>query len=139
MGGFWCDRRQEMDSFTGGSIIMDYGLLWSNSLRLKTFWWICFLQTCSFCLLQMINDGLWIIVMFLSDSHSDGTHSLQSIHYWDSVTTLLLTWWGNTLIYILDCLRVSTFSAYFYFWVNYSVKMFVWLRSNLCLTPLQTS
>ncbi len=24
---------------------------------------------------------LWIIVMFLSDSHSDGTHSLQSIHW----------------------------------------------------------
>ncbi len=23
---------------------------------------------------------VWIIVMFLSDSHSDGTHSLQSIH-----------------------------------------------------------
>ncbi len=29
----------------------------------------------------MITDGLWIIVMFLSDSHSDGTHSLQSIHW----------------------------------------------------------
>ncbi len=28
------------------------------------------------------TDGLWIIVMFLSDSHSDGTHSLQSIHCW---------------------------------------------------------
>ncbi len=25
----------------------------------------------------MLTDGLWIIVMFLSDSHSDGTHSLQ--------------------------------------------------------------
>ncbi len=36
------------------------------------------------CLLQMLTDGLWIIVMFLSDSHSDGTHSLQSIHYWDT-------------------------------------------------------
>ncbi len=27
---------------------------------------------------------LWIIVMCLSDSHSDGTHSLQSIHCWDT-------------------------------------------------------
>ncbi len=27
---------------------------------------------------------LWIIVMFLSDSHSDGTHSLQSIHWRDT-------------------------------------------------------
>ncbi len=24
---------------------------------------------------------VWIIVMFLSDSHSDGTHSLQSIQF----------------------------------------------------------
>ncbi len=32
----------------------------------------------------MWTDGLWIIVMFLSDSHSDGTHSLQSIHCWDT-------------------------------------------------------
>ncbi len=34
------------------------------------------------------EDNLWIIVMFLSDSHSDGTHSLQSIHCWvtDAVT-----------------------------------------------------
>ncbi len=30
---------------------------------------------------KKINGVLWIIVMFLSDSHSDGTHSLQSIHY----------------------------------------------------------
>ncbi len=29
--------------------------------------------------LQMLTDGLWIIVMFLSDSHSDGTHPLLSI------------------------------------------------------------
>ncbi len=32
-------------------------------------------------------DYLWNIVMFLIsclDSHSDGTHSLQSIHCWDT-------------------------------------------------------
>ncbi len=31
----------------------------------------------------MLTDGLevWIIVMFLSDSHSDGTHSLLRIHW----------------------------------------------------------
>ncbi len=27
---------------------------------------------------------LWIIVVFLSDSHSDGTHSLQGINCWDT-------------------------------------------------------
>ncbi len=26
VGGFWCERQQEMDFFTGGSVIMDYGL-----------------------------------------------------------------------------------------------------------------
>ncbi len=31
---------------------------------------------------------VWIIVMFWSDSHSDGTHSLQSIHCWDTDTFL---------------------------------------------------
>ncbi len=31
---------------------------------------------------------VWIIVMFLSDSHSDGTHSLQSIRRWASVAML---------------------------------------------------
>ncbi len=56
-------------------------LAWSNDLKLKMSWcWIYF----SFCLLQMLTDGLWIIVMFLSDSHSDGTHSLKGIHYWES-------------------------------------------------------
>ncbi len=39
-------------------------------LRHKKCWiWLIF------CLLQMLTDGLWIIVMFLLDSHSDGTHS----------------------------------------------------------------
>ncbi len=32
-----------------------------------------------FSLHKMLTE--WIIVMFLSDSHSDGTHSLQSIHW----------------------------------------------------------
>ncbi len=33
---------------------------------------------------------LWIIVMFLLDSHSDGTHSLQRIHWWSSDAMLAL-------------------------------------------------
>ncbi len=46
-----------------------------------------------FCLLQMLTDGLeWCGLLvdycdvFISclDSHSDGTHSLQSIHCWDT-------------------------------------------------------
>ncbi len=49
--GFWCERQQEMDFFTGGSVIMGYEVVfWA--------WWICFLQKRSFCLLQMLTDGL---------------------------------------------------------------------------------
>ncbi len=59
----------------------------------------------------------WSAVMFLSDSHSDGTHSLQSIHCWD---TFLQTWWRNKLILILDDLRVRIFSYNCNLWVNYS-------------------
>ncbi len=47
------------------------------------------------------------------DSHSDGTHSLQRIHWWASDVMLhffKLFWWRNKLIYILDALRVSKFS-----------------------------
>ncbi len=27
VAGFWCERQQEMDFFTGRSVIMDYGLV----------------------------------------------------------------------------------------------------------------
>ncbi len=57
-----------------------YGL-WICTLS----WWICFLQTHSFSLHKILTDGLECDV-FISclDSHSDGTHSLQSIHRWAS-------------------------------------------------------
>ncbi len=59
----------------------------------------------------MLTDGLvWIIVMFLSDSHSDGTHSLQSI-WWKA--TFLQIWWRNKLICILDSLMGSKYSTIF--------------------------
>ncbi len=81
VAGFWCERQQQMHFFTGGRVIMDYGLygIWvKNILMMDVFhllsspdvnWW---------------TGVVWIIVMFLSDSHSDGTHSLQSIHCWDT-------------------------------------------------------
>ncbi len=55
--------------------------------------WICFLQTHSFWLLKTLTDGLeWygLHVMFLSAvwTHSDGTHSLQRIHWWASYAML---------------------------------------------------
>ncbi len=57
---------------------------------------------------------LWIIVMFLSDSHSDGTHSLQSIHCWN---TFLQIWWETN----------SSTSWMAWGWVNYQqISIFGW-------------
>ncbi len=49
--------------------------------------WICFSQTCSFSLHKMLIHGFVDYGDdFISclDSHSDGTQSLQSIHWWAS-------------------------------------------------------
>ncbi len=97
-----------------GRVIMDYvlyGILVKNVLMLDLFhllsspdvnWW---------------TGVVWIIVMFLSDSHSDGTHSHPLLRHWCS-DAFLQTWWRNKLIYISDDLRRSKFS----FLVNYSFK-----------------
>ncbi len=60
-----------------------------------------------------ITCGLLWCFYQLFDSHSDGTHSLQRIHWFSS---------RSKLIYILDNLRVSKYVANFHFWVNYSFK-----------------
>ncbi len=69
--------------FTGGSVIIDYGLLLFN----------LFDGFVSAFVFSMLTDGLeWsgLLVDYCDvfssslDSHSDGTHSLQSIHCWDS-------------------------------------------------------
>ncbi len=103
-------EEREMEFFTGGSINMDYGRVFftrSNGLKLKHlndgFVYINIQLLAS----QDVNwwtGVLWIIVMFLSlmDSRSDGTHSLQRIHWCDvmlnfSKSTLI----KKKLIYIL--------------------------------------
>ncbi len=60
---------------------------------------------------------VWIIVMFLSDSHSDGTHSLPLLRHWCNATFLQI-WWRNKLILISDDLRMSKYVANVRFWVN---------------------
>ncbi len=60
---------------------------------------------------------LWCFISCL-DSHSDGTHSLQRIHWWavmECYISLNLFPWRNKLIYILDSLRVSSFQQIFIF------------------------
>ncbi len=49
------------------------------------------------------------------DSHSDGTHSLQRIHWWASdvmLYTFLQIWGRNKIIYILDGLRLIFISGW---------------------------
>ncbi len=69
-------------------------------------------------------DYLWIIVMFLS-AVSFWRHPFTAedplVRKWCNATFLQI-WWRNKLICILDGLRMSTFSAHFYFWENYSFK-----------------
>ncbi len=60
-----------MDFITGNSVIMDS---YFSEKRLNAGFVSAFV-------FSRRTGVLWIIVMFLSDSHSDGTHSLQSIHY----------------------------------------------------------
>ncbi len=57
----------------------------------------------------------WSGVMFLSDSHSDGTHSLQCIRWWDTDAVILF--------YILDLVSFQ----HIFFGVNYSFKYAVCL------------
>ncbi len=54
------------------------------------------------------------------DSHSDGTHSLQGIHWWASNVMLNLSK-SDGIIYILEGLE-SACSAICHLWVNYSSK-----------------
>ncbi len=57
-------------------------------------------------------DYLWIVIIFTSclDSHSDGTHSLQKIHWWASDTILNFFKKNNKLIHTLNSQR--TFSVF---------------------------
>ncbi len=79
-------------------------------------YWI---MQCSFWLHKTLIEWCGSLVdycdVFISclDSHSDGTHSLQRIHWWASDGMLYISPnlfpWRNKLIYILDGLRVSKF------------------------------
>ncbi len=75
----------------------------------------------SFSLLKTLTGGLeWcgIIVMFLLDSHSDGTHSLTAEHPLMSDVMLHFSKSDEET----NSSTSWTFSAYLHFWVNYSFK-----------------
>ncbi len=100
-----------------------YGL-WTRILaRSNTSWWICF----SFSLLKMLTGGLeWCGLLWcfyqlfgLSFWRHPFTAEHPLLRHWCR-DTFLQIWWRNKLILILVCLWMSTFSAHFQFWVNYS-------------------
>ncbi len=80
-------------------------------------WWTGFVLLVNYC----------DICISCSDSHCDGTHSLQTIHWWTSDMMLNFSKSFSMKKQInlhLGCLRVNTFSANLEFWVNYSLKIF---------------
>ncbi len=107
----------------------------SNGLKWKTsYWWFCFLQTWSLSLHKMLIGGLesWRLLVDHCDvffsSYSDGTHSLQRIHWRASDLMQILHIYSDektnsTKSTSMDDLRVSsTFSANFHFGVKYPFK-----------------
>ncbi len=98
--------------FTGNKNIMDRSKKKSLKKREKfsSVLMDCFfLQTQSFSLHKMLIDGLewcgllvdyWGVFIKCLDSHSDGTHSLQGIHWWASdVITISIGWPGVEYIF----------------------------------------
>ncbi len=79
-------------------------------MMLNVKWWICSLQTRHFLIHKMLIAGLKTCGLLVNyckvsigclDSHSDGTHSLQRIHWWTNYVMLHLfkSWipWGWVL------------------------------------------
>ncbi len=95
MCGFWCERQQGMDFFHRWKPY--YGLwtyIWNKSNNLDAQWCICFFQTCGFCLLKMLTDGLeWCGLLWCF-------HQLFGL-----ILTCLQIWRRSKLIYILDAWR----------------------------------
>ncbi len=93
VGEFWCERTTGVDLFTGGSVIMHYGLIFlsrSENLKLKCLDGFVSYKHASFCFPRhyiygqesygLLADYCDIFSSRLN-SHSDGTHSLQTIHW----------------------------------------------------------
>ncbi len=107
--------------FTGGSDIMDYGLIFcpEPTLKLKHLdRFVSHKQTAFHFFRHYLMDWSGVDycdVLLAVWTHSDGTHSLQSIHSWASDAMLHLT--KSVLM------RLSKISADFHSWVNYSFKL----------------
>ncbi len=90
-----------MDFFTGGSV-MDYGLIFRSN-GLKLLW--CFLS------------AVWTLIL-TAPIHCRA--SIAKTVMWCYIPPNMMK---KQLILILDGLRMSTFSALFHFWLNYSYNV----------------
>ncbi len=101
---------------------LDEALLWiiSSGLKLKRLNDQCvsYMETLEWCGLLVNYCDVFISCL---DSHSDGTHSLQRIHCWDSDAVLYFS--KTVHMKKQTRLQVSKWvgecSANFHFWVNY--------------------
>ncbi len=125
---FWCVRTIGTAFFTGGRVIIKRIIMDSYSgqkqcFKLKLSYKPTNMQHFTSQDINWWTGVLWIIVMFFIsclDTHSDGTHSLQRIHWWAS--DVMLNFFKPVLMrkqtHLHLRLRVSKFS----FWVNYSIN-----------------
>ncbi len=138
VAGIWCERQQEMHFYTGGNIIMDYGfklkmyLFLTNTYILSSQdvnWWTGVVWiTCGllWCFYQLFGLSFWRHPFTAED---------PLLSKWCNATFFQI-WWRNKLIYILDSLSVSTFSANFHFGVNNSFNLNWDLSKSPELWPL---
>ncbi len=95
------------DFFTGGSNILYTELLFTNN-------WIVSFVFCRCSLMDWSGVDYCDVLIICLDSHSDGTHSLQSIHCWTSD--------GRLHFSKSEAAANSSWMAWNYVWLNYSFK-----------------
>ncbi len=117
-----------------------YGLLWTH-IWVKSILMLDLFHLLSSPDVNWWTGVVWVIVMFLSDSHSDGTHSLQSIHCWDTDAVIHFykpdeetnsSWslmnWGWGYFYF----QMWIYKSSSMFWTLFSVKCESWLTHEEC-------
>ncbi len=81
-------QQNQKTIFTGGSVIMDYGLVfWTEAMKVfqNALMIDLFIKNRFHKILIGELESCGLLWCFSSlDSHSDGTHSLQMIHWWAS-------------------------------------------------------
>ncbi len=133
VGGFWTQRTTGYGLFHWRKC---YYRLWTILARSSGLNWNAsmdfFLANKQLLLYKMLTDGLkwcgllvdycYVFIRCL-DSHSDGTHSQQRIHWWASDVMLNFSFLMKKQIHVhFGWLKGEYIFSNFHFWVNYSFK-----------------